>query len=151
VARATRSSCPAATALLIFYRLLDKPGLHGNDRLTATVGVEWGIFIALLLALGIVYAGARIRALERPQPPLRRSRPRERAATRATERAANVERDAPADTDATVLTRARAHQSAPVPASRQQPEPPAPRGRPRFPPAPGEQLSFEDPPARSER
>ena len=37
------------TALLIFYRLLDKPGLQGNERVTATVGVEWGIFIALLL------------------------------------------------------------------------------------------------------
>ena len=54
------------TALLIFYRLLDKPGLQGNERVTATVGVEWGIFIALLLALGLVYAGARMRALERP-------------------------------------------------------------------------------------
>ena len=50
-------------ALLIFYRLLDKPGLQGNERVTATVGVEWGIFIALLLALGLAYAGARMRAL----------------------------------------------------------------------------------------
>jgi hypothetical protein len=62
------------TALLIFYRLLDKPGLQGNDRVTATVGVEWGIFIALLLALGLAYAGGRIRALERPPAPLRRPR-----------------------------------------------------------------------------
>lgn len=62
------------TALLIFYRLLDKPGLQSNDRVTATVGVEWGIFIALLLALGLLYAGGRIRALERPAAPLRRRR-----------------------------------------------------------------------------
>jgi hypothetical protein len=62
------------TALLIFYRLLDKPGLQGNERVTSTVGVEWGIFIALLLALAVAYAGARMRALERPGPPLRRPR-----------------------------------------------------------------------------
>lgn len=62
------------TALLIFYRLLDKPELQGNERITATVGVEWGIFIALLLALGVVFAGVRMRADERPEPPLRRAR-----------------------------------------------------------------------------
>jgi hypothetical protein len=61
-------------ALLIFYRLLDKPALEGNERVTATVGVEWGIFIALLLALGLLYAGGRMRALERPEPPLRHRR-----------------------------------------------------------------------------
>jgi hypothetical protein len=66
-------------ALLIFYRLLDKPGLEGNERITATVGVEWGIFIALLLALGLVYAGGRLRALERPAAPARRGRARGRS------------------------------------------------------------------------
>ncbi len=64
----------AWTALLIFYRLLDKPGLQGTERVTATVGVEWGIFIALLLAIAVAYSGARMRALERPEPPLRRAR-----------------------------------------------------------------------------
>src|SRR5262249_38148503 len=62
------------SAVLIFYRLLDKPTLHGTQRITATVGVEWGIFLALLIALGLVYAGARIRASEAPEPPLTRSR-----------------------------------------------------------------------------
>ena len=62
------------TALLIFYRLLDKPELQGNEQVTSTVGVEWGIFIALLLALGLVIAGGRMRAEERPEPPLRRAR-----------------------------------------------------------------------------
>ena len=71
-------------ALLIFYRLLDKPGLQGTQKITATVGVEWGIFIALLLALGLLYTGRRIRAGERGQPPL--SRPRERAHERERER-----------------------------------------------------------------
>ena len=53
------------TAILIFYRLVDKPGVHGSQRITATVGVEWGIFIALLVALGLLYTGARMR---RAQP-----------------------------------------------------------------------------------
>jgi hypothetical protein len=60
-------------AVLIFYRLLDKPGLSGNARVTSAVGVQWGIFIALLLALGLAYTGRRIRAGERAEPPLARS------------------------------------------------------------------------------
>ncbi|HLM85345.1 MAG TPA: hypothetical protein VK272_04055 [Solirubrobacteraceae bacterium] len=107
-------------ALLIFYRLIDKPGLHGNERVTATVGVEWGIFIALLLALGLVYAGTRMRTLERPQPPLRRAR------------------------------RARASEQpvrAPAAAERYPPAPPAPSPH-RPDTGTGEQLSFEDPPSR---
>ncbi|MFI4951262.1 MAG: hypothetical protein ACHP7A_09540, partial [Caulobacterales bacterium] len=54
-------------SLLIFYRLLDKPTLQGTQKITATVGVEWGIFIALLLALGLLYAGSRIRDASRGQ------------------------------------------------------------------------------------
>jgi hypothetical protein len=59
----------AWTSLLVFYRLLDKPGLQGNQRLTATVGVQWGIFIALLVAIGLAYAGARMRSAERDEAP----------------------------------------------------------------------------------
>jgi hypothetical protein len=139
-------------ALLIFYRLLDKPGLQGNERVTATVGVEWGIFIALLLALGLTYAGGRMRALERPAPPLQRrrgSRPRPPVGPLAP-----ADPHSPVDLEATVVTpaRVRARRSPPVPA--REPEPV--RGRRRYPPTPatkspeGEQLSFEDPPTRSE-
>jgi hypothetical protein len=139
-------------ALLIFYRLLDKPGLQGNERLTATVGVEWGIFIALLLALGLVYAGGRMRALERPAPPLQRRRggpPRAPVGPLA-----GADPPAPVDLEATVVTpaRARTRRATPVPAR----EPRRARDRGRYPPAPpakspgGEQLSFEDPPTRSE-
>jgi hypothetical protein len=60
-------------AILIFYRLLDKPGLSGNARVTSTVGVQWGIFIALLLALALAYMGRRIRAGEHAEPPLARA------------------------------------------------------------------------------
>jgi hypothetical protein len=126
------------TAVLIFYRLLDKPGLQGNERVTATVGVEWGIFVALLLALGLVYTGLRMRAGERPAPP--RMRPRREPHTRA-----------PVDPDSSpVITPGplRHRRSAPVPAV-----PKSPVVRPAYPPAPSgtpEQLSFEDPPTRVE-
>ncbi len=146
------------TALLIFYRLLDKPGLQGNDRVTATVGVEWGIFIALLLALAVAYAGARMRALERPGPPLRRPRgegPRPPAEPRSpVDRRPSMEQRPPldrrplVDADPTVVVpgRARWQRSTPVAAR----EPAAARERARYPPAPPEQLSFEDPPSRPE-
>ena len=52
----------AWAAILIFYRLFDKPGLQGNERIVSTVGVQWGIFVALLLALGLAYVGRRMRA-----------------------------------------------------------------------------------------
>lgn len=158
------------TALLVFYRLLDKPGLQGNDRVTATVGVEWGIFIALLLALAVAYAGARMRALERPGPPLRRPRganprpplgPRSPVELRSpatardrrppVEQHPSVEQHSPvdrrplvdSDEDATVVVpgRVRRPRSAPVAAR----EPGTARERARYPPAPPEQLSFEDP------
>jgi hypothetical protein len=153
------------TALLIFYRLLDKPGLQGNDRVTATVGVEWGIFIALLLALAVAYAGARMRALERPGPPLRRPRgagPRPPADPSAPMgRRLALEPRAPvgqrppldADTDVTAVVPGRGP-VVPARGRRQRPTPVAARERGRFPPAPpassskGEQLSFEDPPER---
>jgi hypothetical protein len=165
----------AWTALLIFYRLLDKPGLQGNQRVTATVGVEWGIFIALLLALGLLYAGQRMRAAERPGPPLTRPRsrgPEAQAEPREHERragAARAERAAPPAAAAPTPRR----RTAPVPArepgdfpaappefSPPAPElsPSPPKARPAFPPAPSEpppseapeQLSFEDPPTRAE-
>lgn len=139
------------TALLVFYRLLDKPGLEGNARVTATVGVEWGIFIALLLALGLAYAGARLRALERPEPPLRRARgarPHPPVGPLT-----SLDAGSPIDLEATVVTPARPRPgrrtspSASSPAS----EAPAPaRQRGRYPPAPPGQLSFEDPPTRAD-
>jgi hypothetical protein len=110
------------SAILIFYRLLDKPGLQGNERVTSTVGGEWGIFIALLLALGLLYTGRRIRAGERSQPPLARTRVRPSGPSDERDRTQ----------DETVVEAA--------------PRRPAPRARPRFPPSPSEQMSFEDQP-----
>jgi len=158
-------------ALLIFYRLLDKPSLQGNARVTATVGVEWGIFGALLAALGLLYAGRRMRALQAPEPPLRRTRdtrPRRSAEPqiagepRVRRQAGGAAHD-PAGADpsgareeetaVTVVTGARA---ARTPRPERHERAPA-RGRARYPPAPpappanGEQLSFEDPPARRQQ
>src|SRR2546429_8149494 len=73
-------------AVLIFYRLLDKPGLQGNEKITATVGVQWGIFIALLVALGLAYSGARLRAIARAPGGHPDASGRSRADARATER-----------------------------------------------------------------
>ncbi len=156
------------TALLIFYRLLDKPGLQGTDRITATVGVEWGIFIALLLAIAVAYAGGRMRALERPGPPLRRPRsrgadpsppagPRPRPAlgpgAPVDARPTRPGRaPVPADPDATVVTSGSARRPRSTPVAAREPGATGRRvasrergERPRYPPAPPEQLSFEDP------
>jgi hypothetical protein len=131
------------TALLIFYRLLDKPGLRGNERVTATLGVEWGIFIALLLALGLVYAGARMRAAARPSPGPARA-PGDGQGHHARERRTTYEEDLTA-----VVPAGQRPPRSPAPAN--DPSAPSAAGkRPRFPPAPSEQMSFEDPPAGAE-
>ncbi|MGH2865889.1 MAG: hypothetical protein ACRDJX_11670 [Solirubrobacteraceae bacterium] len=138
------------TALLIFYRLLDKPELQGNERVTSTVGVEWGIFIALLLALGLVLAGARMRAEERPEPPLRRARarPPRLGLTPHSQTEGGVppivEVEPVADLQATLVNPARRRPRRPTPVPARESR--ATGRRPRFPPAPPEQLSFEDPP-----
>jgi len=146
----------AWAAVLIFYRLLDKPGLQGTQRVTATVGVEWGIFVALLLALGLAYAGGRMRAAARPEPPLRASHRRHSRHAAEPDGPAGppAQRSAPGE-DVTEVTEplrgtpAAAAPGAPVRARS--------LGRDRYPPAPparpnssGEQLSFEDPPTRAE-
>jgi hypothetical protein len=149
------------TSLLIFYRLLDKPGVQGNERVTATVGVEWGIFVALLLALGLVYAGGRMRALEAPEPPLRR--PRRTSPHPAIDLDATVVTPRPVQQQAMpapapARSAARAPASEPAPAGKSLPRSDrapargsaAARDRARYPPPPPGQLSFEDPPSRPE-
>jgi hypothetical protein len=60
------SAAGAWALLLIVWRLFDKPGVHEK---AATVGIQWGIFFALLAAAALVAAGARVRAAGRPEPP----------------------------------------------------------------------------------
>jgi hypothetical protein len=52
------------------WRIFDKQGgsAHGQDA--TTYGIEWGIFVALGIAAFLAYAGSRIRASHRPEPPL---------------------------------------------------------------------------------
>jgi hypothetical protein len=54
-----------ALALLV-WRLFDKPGIADPG---ATIGIQWGIFGALLAAGALIGAGARVRAAGRPEPP----------------------------------------------------------------------------------
>jgi hypothetical protein len=56
----------AWAALLLVWRLFDKPDIQGPG---ATIGIQWGIFGALLAAGALIAAGARVRAAHRPEPP----------------------------------------------------------------------------------
>jgi hypothetical protein len=52
--------------LLLVWRLFDKPGVQGPG---ATIGLQWGIFGALLAAGALAAIGLRVRAAHRPEPP----------------------------------------------------------------------------------
>ena len=58
------------TCLLIVWRIFDKQGANSHGQLATTWGIEWGIFVALGVAAFLTYAGSRIRAAHRPEPPL---------------------------------------------------------------------------------
>jgi hypothetical protein len=53
---------------LLFYRVLDHP---------ADVGIQWGLFVAFLVALGLAFTGQRMHAVARSRrtPRSRRTRP----------------------------------------------------------------------------
>ena len=75
----------AWAVLLLVWRLFDKPDV---DDPGATVGIQWGMFAALLAAGLLVAAGARVRAAHRPEPPEPGGRRRRLGAPRARRRAA---------------------------------------------------------------
>lgn len=75
----------AWAALLIFYRVIDHPAVTGRG---ATIGIQWGVFVAFLAAALLVFAGVRIRAAHRPEPPLARSAPDVEPVTRRAPRPA---------------------------------------------------------------
>jgi hypothetical protein len=68
----------AWVCFLVFVRQIDKPSVQGGgDQVSATVGVHWGIFIAFLAGLALVYAGFRLREAHVAEPgeaPTRRTR-----------------------------------------------------------------------------
>lgn len=159
------------TALLLVLRLFDKPGITHNG-VAANVGIQWGIFFALAAAGLLAYAGSRMRAGQRPEPPLLRHEPRARRVERDGERSrrpapggertevvergrrsdAGYDRDAawgqPETPDAAteIVARRERSPSTPVPAAERPPYPPAPaRARPRASaPQATDQLSFDD-------
>ena len=59
-------------ALLIFYRVFDRPDVSGEG---GTVGIQWGFFVAFVAAGALAFAGQRIRAANRPEPPLPAAEP----------------------------------------------------------------------------
>jgi hypothetical protein len=58
------------TCVLIVWRIFDKQGVTTAGQFATTSGIEWGIFVALAVAAWLAYAGSRIRAAHRPEPPL---------------------------------------------------------------------------------
>jgi hypothetical protein len=56
----------AWAVLLLVWRLFDKPDVSDPG---ATVGIQWGVFVALVAAGALTAAGARVRAAHRPEPP----------------------------------------------------------------------------------
>jgi len=57
----------AWVSLLLVWRMFDKPDVSGAG---ATVGLQWGIFVALGFAVALSVAGSRVRAAHRPEPAL---------------------------------------------------------------------------------
>jgi hypothetical protein len=145
--------------LLLVLRLFDKPGITHNG-VAANVGVQWGIFFALAAAGLLAYAGSRMRAARRPEPPLlrheqpparSRERQREPRSDEPRSDASNFDEPRP-DEQATVVvpTRERRARAAPIAAQERPRFPPSPPSKPgpRTPiPASAEQLSFDDSPA----
>jgi hypothetical protein len=71
----------AWTSALVVWRIFDKQGFVTHGSSATTMGVEWGILVALAMGALLAYAGARIRASHSPEPPLPGERElRERAA-----------------------------------------------------------------------
>ena len=58
------------TCILIVWRIFDKQGGQAAGQNVTSYGIEWGIFVALGVAILLTYAGTRIRAAHRPEPPL---------------------------------------------------------------------------------
>lgn len=56
--------------LLFFWRLFDKPSAGGGPQITATIGIQWGFLVAFVAAGALAFAGWRVRAAARPEPPL---------------------------------------------------------------------------------
>jgi len=123
------------TALLLVFRLFDKPGISSHG-VAGNVGVQWGIFFALGAAGLLAYAGSRMRSSSRPlEPPITRPSRGERVAhTRPRLPPAPPSAPSPAPPSPLPVYKAPRAARRPVPAD----------------PA-SEQLSFEDAPTEPEQ
>lgn len=54
--------------LLLVYRLFDKPDIQG-EGVGATIGIQWGIFGAMVAAGLMIAAGLRVKQIDAPEPP----------------------------------------------------------------------------------
>ena len=133
----------AWAGLLLVWRLFDKPDASAPGGAAVTVGIQWGIFFALAAAGLVAYAGVRVRAAHRPEPPLPGEARRE---TRASEPLVRDERPASAPAPPSpggppdAARRPAPPPGAPPPLAAPPDAAPAPRPRPRSPapPPPGE-------------
>jgi hypothetical protein len=122
------------TALLLVFRLFDKPGISSHG-VAANVGVQWGIFFALGAAGLLAYAGSRMRSSRPLEPPITRP-PRGGRGAHQRPRLPPAPPSTPASPPPSALPVYKAPRAArrPVPAN----------------PA-SEQLSFEDAPTEPEQ
>jgi hypothetical protein len=143
----------AWAALLLIWRLFDKPDVEGAGA--ATVGIAWGWFAALVMAGLLATAGARLRAAHRPEPPNPVAEEPDAEWTRP-ERGER-RRGEPADPAAVteVLRDRPAWDGEPPEAPRPPtgraaaPGPPTPSGRAPEPPTPSGRAPAPEPPTRS--
>jgi len=61
----------AWTCALVVWRIFDKQSMTTvRGPGITTIGIEWGIFVALAVGGLLAYSGSRLRAAHRPEPPL---------------------------------------------------------------------------------
>ena len=95
---------------LVLWRFFDRPSFGTG----VAVGLQWGIFVTLAVGAVMAYAGTRVRAAQRPEPPLERATEPGAAAAPGTA-ATRPLKDAPLrpPEDATAAT--RVHRGEPAP------------------------------------
>jgi hypothetical protein len=138
------------TCLLLIFRLFDKPGISSHG-VAGNVGVQWGIFFALAASGLIAYCGSRMRAAHAGgRLPRHSSDPDPGAPDPYADAAAAFGAGAEAEQPRARGRRSEEEATRPIsaPGARAEPARAGGRSRPRYPPSPEEQLSFEDPPAR---
>jgi len=125
-------------ALLIFYRVFDRPPGDGNP-----VGIEWGFFLAFVAAGALTYTGWRMRSASRPAAPASRPARSSAPAPAPPEHEEPARRRAAPEAPGALTGAAqqRRRRAAPVPARERRP----------LADEQVEQLSFEDAPTRPER